>query len=234
MTTKRLSLADFDQDFLNSFHEEDSPYYGLCLQDQARLAKLRRGGVKPPKAVLRRLRPPAKEDYAKILVHCSKALLKAAEAYRDGERLDRVFVYVELYYNYRQYCHEGWPKGRSVAFDDWTVVNQYTADTLINYLHEVGHSHYTAKELRKELWAIRRETERLDWLDGYSVDICVQEAFEDIVQQAKTDPNRNRKARRVYRRRKVEAPQEIIVVGDENSLDKESSEEYNGSSGSET
>ena len=192
--TPKQSLLYFTQEFLDSLHEPDSIYRGLSIKEQLRLAKLRRGNRKPPAAVLRRLKKATDTDYGRILAHCTKAILAAFER-SDLYRIDRVNIYLKLYFKYRLMFNKGWPKGRVVAADDWSVVIQYKADGIVDYLHKIGKSYYDAKSLRKAVHALRRESEHLDWLEDFSIDLCWTEGVNETVTRWKREDGRKGNAK---------------------------------------
>jgi hypothetical protein len=188
------SLDNFPQPFLDSFHEEDSIYRGLSIREQLRLGKLRRGNKKPPAAILQRLKKATDVDYGRILAHCTKAILMAFER-SDVYRIDRINIYIRVYFKYRLLFNKGWPKGRVVSADDWSVTIQYKADGIVDYLHSIGKSYYDSKSLRKAVHAIRRESDHLDWLEDFSIDLCYTEGVNDVVARWKREDGRKGNAK---------------------------------------
>ena len=185
----RTSLEYFPQELLDSMHEPDSIYRGLSIREQLRLAKLRRGNKKPPASILRRLKKATDSDYGRILAHCTKAILAAFER-SDQYRIDRVDVYLKVYYKYRQYFRKDWPKGRCVGAEDWSVILKMKADLLVDYLHSIGKSYYDSRSLRKAVAAIRTESDELEWLEGFSIDLCWTEGVADIATRWKREDGR--------------------------------------------
>lgn len=185
-------------------HKPDSIYHGLTIAEQRLLARLRRGSKKVPKAVLKWWKKADGMIYAEMLKHCVQSLIHASEC--DYTRLDRVKVRMRLPFNYRNNCDKRLPRPAILGYDDWWVYVSFKVDGLIDYLHAKGHSTFTAKELRKELWAVRKEMDRLDWLNEWAIDLCWAEAVNEIVPKAVAIPRKDKgriKPKRRYRMKGV-------------------------------
>lgn len=175
-------------------HPPDSPYHGLSLAEQKMLAKLRRGNKKTPKAISRMWKKADCHVYASILKHCISTLVQAHDA--DAFRLDRVRVILKLPYNYLRFAKEGFPRPVFLGYEDWYVYCQFTVDSIVNYLHSIGESSYDARQLRKEIWAIKRDMDRLLWLHTYAIDVCFSEELDEIIPRAKEERAAMRKDRK--------------------------------------
>lgn len=113
----------------------------------------------------------------------------------DVYRIDRINIYIRVYFKYRLMFNKGWPKGRVVSADDWSVTIQYKADGIVDYLHSIGKSYYDSKSLRKAVHAIRRESDHLDWLEDFSIDLCYTEGVNDVVTRWKREDRRKGNAK---------------------------------------
>ena len=184
---------------LEQFHPEGSPYRGLPLHQQRMLAVLRRGGRKPPRAFMRSLHVATEEDYGKILAHCVQAMIQQSEAHVDM-RMDRLRVRLKLVFTYRKHFGKQWPRGVPLAYYDWAVLIEYKVDAIIDYLHKIGQSTFNAKQLRKELWAIKAEQDRHDFLLDYCADVSIAEFYNYIIPEAPKRPDKALKGRRHYRK----------------------------------
>lgn len=182
-------------------HPQGSPYHGLTLKEQKYLSKLRRGPGRVPNAIRKRWKKANKHTYAAIFKHCLAALLHAAES--DDVRLDRVRVVLRIPFNFRFHFKKDFPRGVIVGYDDWNTYMQYLVDSLIDYLYKIGESVFDAKTLRKELWGLLRDQERLVWLDTYTIDLCTLEYLNDAVPEYVATP-KALKGRRHYRKKKKE------------------------------
>lgn len=182
---------------IDPYHPQDSPYYGLPLEQQRLLSIIRRGAKKTPKAILRRLRKATKQDYDNLVLACTEALVYGADDNVDV-RLDRIKVELRLYYKFRDYFSPDFPRATYVAYDDWSVVVRYSVDTLMNWLYKKGYSPYNARELRRELWAITAEQDRLMYLYDVAASTSIIEGYDGVVKEA---PARKDKGRRKYRKK---------------------------------
>lgn len=181
-------------------HPEGSPYKGLTLEEQRVLSSIRRGGRKAPKAILRKMKKATKLDYGKILRHCINAMIVGSE--NPNVRLDRIRVVLELPFNFRKTFSDAWPRGAVLGYTDWSVFMQYKIDGLIDYLHSIGESTFDSKTLRKHLWEIRRDLDKLLWLDQYTIPLCTMEFLNEAVPvYAEERENRYSKGRRLYRKK---------------------------------
>ena len=180
------------------YHPQDSPYYGLSIKHQRMLAALRRGRRKTPKKLLKVLHRATSEDYSKLLLHCVKSLLEQAQ---DGVdiRLDRIKVKLMLPFNFRKHYGEEFPRVVPLAFYDWSILVSVNADRLIEYLRSKGVCAFTPQELRRHLWAIRKEWEQFEWLHSYTNYLCLGEFVDNTVTSAAQD--RVNRGRRHYRRK---------------------------------
>ena len=187
-----------------SIHKPDSPYFNLSISEQKLLSKIRRGGKKIPKSVLRQWKKADKGIYSHLLQHCVKCLIHASE--NDAVRLDRVWIYLRLPINYRAKARGNLGRPVILAWEDYYVYVRYSVDSVVNYLYSIGESTFDARALRRELWSVRKELDELMWLEEVSVPLCYQEKVEDIVAKAPAErANRKTKGRgkfNVYRKRK--------------------------------
>ena len=174
-------------------HEEGSPYLGLSLSLQKTLAKMRRGDGRTPSWRLKQMRVATKQDYEKLLLFCNHALIAAW--YDSSIRMDRIDVFLEVPYNFRNYWNKTLPRAVIVGYKDWTIVVQYKVDKIIDWLHSIGKSHYTASELRKSIWAICQEQEKLDLYYEYASVGSILELYGCIV-------NDNKDKKKVLRKNK--------------------------------
>lgn len=183
-----------------SYHDPSSPYFGLSLSQQKHLAKWRRGNKKAPKAFTRTLHKATSEDYAKIFLHCINSLIYQSEA--DVEvRMDRIKVQLELIFNYRSHFGKGFPRpSRILYYKDYAIGLEFHVDGLLKYLYDIGYSAFTAKELRKQLWAVKAEADRYDFLMDYAADISIAEFFNEVIPNAPMRKDKALKGRRTYRK----------------------------------
>ena len=164
-------------------HSEDSVYYGLSLAEQKILAKMRRGPGKTPKWRTEMMRKATKQDYQRLLLACTEALVEAW--HNPNIRLDRVDVYVEVPWNFRSYWSENLPRPVILGYRDWSVVVQFKVDKLIGWLYTNGHSPYNAAELRKSIWAILQEQQKLELYYDIAADQSIIELYGEIISDVK-------------------------------------------------
>ena len=197
-------------------HPEGSPYKGLTLEEQRVLSIIRRGKKKAPKAILRKMKKATKLDYGKILRHCVNALIEGSSDV--DTRLDRIRVVLELPFNFRKTYSPDWPRGVILGYKDWSTIMQYKTDTLIDYLHSIGESTFDSKTLRKHLWEIRRDLDKLLWLEQYTIPLCTMEFLNEAVPvYVEERIERKSHGRRLYRKSGKRSKKEENV---EESLDK--------------
>lgn len=164
-------------------HPEGSPYLGLTIEEQRVLSKLRRGDGRTPKWRLNEMRKATKQDYEKLLLACTEALVAA---WHDPSiRLDRVDVYVRLPHNYRAYWDKNLPRPVILGYDDWTVFTRFKVDKLIDWLHSRGYSYYTASELRKSIWAVLQEQKRFDLYYDLATQTSILELYAEVINDVK-------------------------------------------------
>jgi len=204
-----------------SFHEPTSIYFGLPLSKQLALSRFRRGFRKTPKAVTKHFHKANDHDYALLLNHCVTALIQQSE-YEAEVRLDRIKIRLKLPFNYRShYGKRGgdrFPRpSRFLAYFDWHTLVEYNVDVIINYLHSIGKSAFTAKELRKFTWAVKAEQDRLDFLSDYSIPLCTAELYNEVVPRAR---DKNLKGRRNYRKSGLHKKPKPSEDSSEEMLDK--------------
>ena len=132
--------------------------------------------------------------YASILKHCIATLVQAHDA--EAFRLDRIRVILKLPYNYVYHAKPGFPRPVFLGYEDWYTYCQFSVDAIVNYLHSIGESSYNARQLRKEIWAIKRDMDDLMWLHTYAIDVCFSEKLDKIIPQAKEDREAMRKDRK--------------------------------------
>lgn len=187
-------------DDLNQYHEEGSPYKNLTLSQQKHLAKWRRGNKKAPKAFTRLTHKANEEDYSKIFLHCINSLIHQSEA--DVEiRMDRIRVKLELIFNYRSHFGKGFPRpSRILYYKDYAIGLEFHVDGLLKYLYDIGYSAFTGKELRRQLWAVKAEADRYDFLMDYAADISIAEFFNEVIPNAPMRKDKALKGRRTYRK----------------------------------
>ena len=196
-----------------------SPYYGLTVKEQLMLSKIRRGKKSTPMVLRRKWKKHVPYLYSSILKHAVETLLYAQAS--DTARLDRVFIYMRLPFNFRRYCRGVIPRPYPIGYDDFHIYVRFSCDKIIDYLHSIGESAYTAKELRKEIWAINREMDKLLWLDEVSVDLCWQEGLEAIIPAAQAEREANPKVGKRFKRnrkkileKKEELAQKVLCPAD--------------------
>jgi len=180
------------------FHDPSSIYHGLPLKKQLALSKLRRGTTKAPKTVTKHFHKANDNDYAMILLECVNCLIHQSEYAVSDVRLDRIKINLKLVFSYRRHFNKDWPRGVPMAYGDWWVVIQYNVDVLINYLHKIGKSSFTAAELRKNIWKIKAEQDRWLFLQDWSIPLCEMEFLNDVVPAQPKD--KAMKGRRTYRK----------------------------------
>jgi len=186
-----------------SFHEEGSPYAGLSLSKQLALSKWRRGNRKPPKVWVKTLHKATTHDYAALLNHCVSSLIWLSEA--DVQcRMDRIKVHLKLPFNYRSHYGKKngarFPRPVILAYFDWYTIVEMDVNVVVDYLYTIGESAFTSKQLRKELWAIKGQMDRWQFLEDYSVPLCVAEFFGEAVSSATLVKDKSKKGRRSYRK----------------------------------
>lgn len=179
------------------FHEEGSPYLYLPLEKQKVLAKIRRGGTRTRKSILKRIRNATRQDYTAISLKCIEALIVAWQDSR--KRLDRIHIVMKVPFNFRSlYADKRFPRVIVVAYKDWQTYVAVKVDAMLEYLYNIGKFPYTAKELRKQLWAILQEEKQMAWLYTYAADISKVEGYVGIVSAAEDGvivPKRKEKGR---------------------------------------
>ena len=211
MTTVNEFILSPEEALIASIHQPPSPYFSLNLQEQKLLSKIRRGGKKIPKSILKQWKKADSSLYAFLLQHCVKCLIHASE--NDAVRLDRVWIYLRLPINYRAKARGNLGRPMILAWEDYYVYVRYSVDSVVNYLHSIGESTFDGKALRKELWLVRKELDELMWLDKVAIPLCFQEKVEDIVEKApELRANRRTKGRgkfNLYRRKKKEVDKSL-------------------------
>ena len=188
------------------YHPQDSPYYGLPLEQQRLLSIIRRGAKKTPKAILRKLRKATKQDYENLVLACTEALVYGADDNVDV-RLDRIRVYLRLYYKFRDYFSPDFPRATYEAYDDWSVVVSVKVDNLMKWLYNKGYSPYNARELRRELWAISAEQDKITQLYDIAASTSIIEGYDGAIKGA---IERKDKGRRKYRKREKIDETEVV------------------------
>lgn len=203
-TTDSIILTP-EEALVASIHKPDSVYFGLSVSEQKLLSKIRRGGKKIPKSVLRQWKRADKGLYSLLLQHCIKCLIHASE--NDAVRLDRVWVYLRLPINYRAKARGNIGRAVVLAYEDYYVYVRYSVDSVVNYLHSIGESTFDSKSLRKELWNVRKSLDELEWLNDVSIPLCWVEKVDALVEEApELRANRRTKGRgkfNLYRKKKV-------------------------------
>jgi len=161
------------------FHPPGSPYLGLTIDQQRMLSKIRRGGTKTPKRVLKKQKPATRETYDKILLACIESMIYAWN--NDNIRLDRVMVYLKAPFNYRSTWDKNLPKPTTVAIGDWAVVLQFKVDKILQWLYDLGKCPFEPKALRKSIWAILQDQARMEFAYKYYADISKIEFFDGVI-----------------------------------------------------
>jgi len=185
------------------YHPSGSPYLGLSLLQQKALARIRRPKGRTPAGILKQLREPSKEDYEKLVLACAQALIFGGDMAVDT-RLDRITVDIELIYNYRRYFKKSFPRVFPVAYKDWSIICRFRVDRLLGWLHSEGHSKFTARQLRKQLWAIAAEQDRLNFVYDYGTNQSINEVYADIIGDAERQTEKAKRGRRHYRKKQKE------------------------------
>lgn len=177
-------------------HPEGSPYLGLSLTEQKTLAKMRRPIGKVPKWRTKQMRKATKQDYEKLLLACTESLVHAW--YNHNIRLDYVDVYVKLPFNFRAYWDKSFPKPFILGYDDWTITCSFRVNKVVDWLYEKGYSPYTATELRKSIWKITLEQERLDMFYEYAASQSIIELYSEIIDDTEKKMDRKMHGRGHY------------------------------------
>jgi len=175
-------------------HAEGSPYLGLSVEDQCELSKMRRPVGKMPKWKTSQMRVATKQDYEKLLLACTEALVNAW--YDTNQRLDYVNIYVKLPFNFRSYWDKSLPRAFILGYDDWTITTSWRVNKIITWLYDNGHSMYTATELRKSIWKITQEQEKLDLYYDVASSQSIIELYGEIIDDAKTSKDVKGKGKR--------------------------------------
>ena len=182
------------------FHPEGSPYLGLPLEKQKVLARIRRGGTRTKKSVLKRMKAATSVEYNAIMLQCVEALICAWQD--NTKRLDRIHVMMKIPFNFKTlYKTSGFPRCTILAHSDWVVFVSVKVDSMVDYLHKLGKCPFTAKELRKNLWAILNEERRMAFLYNYAAPISIVEGVSEIIAEAedgKIQPKRKEKGRGAF------------------------------------
>jgi len=170
-------------------HPEGSPYLGLSLSDQCELAKIRRPVGKMPKWKTSQMRVATKQDYEKLLLACTEALVNAW--YDTSQRLDYVNIYVKLPFNFRSYWDKSLPRAFILGYDDWNIVASWRVNKILDWLHSKGHSQYSSSELRKSIWAILLEQDKMELYYSVASQQSIIELYSDII-ESNSDKKMNR------------------------------------------
>lgn len=205
------------------FHKEGSPYLGLTVQEQRILAKVRRGARKPPKWWIDSLREATKRDFNNLFLHCVNTLVR--DWLDDDIRLDRSKVFVKLPFSYRQKFKNKMPEANVFAHEDYTVVVGWKVEKVIDWLYSLGHSPFEAKDLKKYIWVVLREQEKLDFYNEIAADESIVGLYGELIEGAKSGViSRHKEKGRVYSRYRSKKPK---ADNQESVLDlvQESSEE---------
>jgi len=149
---------------------------------------------------------------------CLNCLIHQSEYAVENVRLDRIKINLKLVFSYRRHFNKDWPRGVPMAYGDWWVVIQYNVDVLINYLHSIGKSSFTAKELRKNIWKIKGEQDRWDFLQDWSIPLCEMEFLNAVVPTQLKD--KSLKGRRTYRKSGLHKKPKPPEESSEEMLDK--------------
>ena len=166
-----------------AFHPEGSPYLGLPLEKQKVLARIRRGGTRTKKSVLKRMKAATSVEYNAILLQCVEALICAWQD--NTKRLDRIHVMMKIPFNFRTLYKQYWfPRCTILAHYDWSVFVSVKIDSMINYLYELGKCPFTAKELRKNLWAVLQSEKEMAWYYEYAACISIVEKYATTIDGA--------------------------------------------------
>lgn len=172
-------------------HPPESLYCHLNMKQQRVLSILRRGGVKTPKAILRKRRPATNDDYNKLLLACIEGLIYAWE--NTERRLDRVVIFLELPFNHRKLYSKDFPRPAIIGFRDWSMIGSFKCDTMIDWLYEKGKSPFDSKKLRKYLFEMLKEERRIAWAYEYYAPVSIIETFQEIMEE--TEVKRKDKGR---------------------------------------
>ena len=186
-----------------AFHPEGSPYLGLPLEKQKVLARIRRGGTRTKKSVLKRMKAATSVEYNAILLQCVEALICAWQD--NTKRLDRIHVMMKIPFNFRTlYKKVGFDVRMTIlAHYDWHVFVSVKVDSMVDYLHKLGKCPFTAKELRKNLWSILQSERRMAFLYEHAAPISIMEGYSGILSEAaegKIQPKRKEKGKGQYSR----------------------------------
>ena len=188
-------IIDSGNPFL--FHDEGSVYLFKSLDKQRVLAKIRRGGTRTRKALLQRMRKANKGDYTSLLLKCIEALIMAWQD--NTRRLDRIHILLKVPFNFRKlYSSSGFPRVIICAYCDWHTFVAVKVDSIVDWMYNLQQCPFTAKELRKQLWAVLQEEDKMKWLYSVAAPISICEGYVDIVEgaaQGKILPARTQKGK---------------------------------------
>jgi len=160
-------------------HPEGSVYLGLSVTEQCELAKMRRPVGKMPKWKTSQMRVATKNDYEKLVLACTEALVHAW--YDTSQRLDYVNVYVKLPFNFKSFYDKTLPRCFILGYEDFNIFVSWRVNRIIDWLYAKGYSHYDSQSLRKSMWGILQEQEKIQLYNDVAVDQSILELYSDII-----------------------------------------------------
>lgn len=182
-------------------HPEGSVYLGLSVNEQCELAKMRRPVGKMPKWKTSQMRVATKNDYEKLVLACTEALVHAW--YDTSQRLDYVNVYVKVPFNWRAKFSKDLPRAFVLAYDDWTVTISWRVNRILDWLHSKGYSQYSSSELRKSIWGILSEQDKLELYYDVASSQSILELYSEIIDDVKEGKAKGSKSRPVTMAKEV-------------------------------
>ena len=182
------------------YHKSSSPYFGLTVKEQAVLARMRRPKGRLPKSIKGQFYQGGRADLQKILYACCQTIIYGSDLMAD-QRLDRLYIDIKLHYKWRRHFKKPLLPGVVVAHHDWSVVVRANVDKVIGWLYQKGESPFTAKELRKYLFAIANEQDKVLWYTEYAAPQSIVECYGEIIQDGVAGKyGKSLKGRRHYRK----------------------------------
>lgn len=89
-------------------------------------------------------------------------------------------VRVKLPFNFRRLQND-LPRGLVLDEEGYSVVVQFPADTMLDYLHERGYCEFTSKMLRASAQAFENKLNKFNDLAGYALESeCVRYLEEEL------------------------------------------------------
>lgn len=137
---------------------------------------LRRPG-RPGKQWLKSLRIATLDDYQQLVLECVKAFV-----FRDKKttRIERTKILIRVPFNLRR-KNKDFPRGRVVEEDEYTVLSEYNANQVLDYLYEKGYSSFNSAQIRWSLNSLEKRLDRFNYLLDVAVPLCGVEFLEETI-----------------------------------------------------